>query len=365
MSDSNSTNESESLQQQSQAVNADQTAVANANEQSAVAATATSSTSAAVEANAPLADAAAAATANYVPPVIVEHTLNEVIDASGVRVTNEQGRTADDAAATRTTMVTTVVEDVDVKQDLSQQIVVDTDDSSDTPESLAVMAEIRTYAAKINCESFQGKGTIEDYSELFVAASKIATETKQMKLAVDVSGFNDFAAAADELSELFSGFITKLQTITIVDDLDFLKSIRAAMAKIANLADVFGKFKKTILATARVDIPKSARDARLVIEDVFSEVNCAMQYVNHFVTPVAGMNAAANLSDNEKAVIDKAVSTIENWSALCEQDVSVSMSNSADIAYVKNVSSQLQQKASALRQNTSALRAKLAAYRNF
>jgi hypothetical protein len=227
------------------------------------------------------------------------------------------------------------------------------------------MADIRTYAAKINCESFQGKGTIEDYSELFVAASKIANETKQMKLAVDVSGFNEFASAADELSELFSGFISKLQTITIVDDLDFLKSIRAAMAKIANLADVFGKFKETILATARVDIPKSARDARLVIENVFSEVNCAMQYVNHFVTPVAGMNAAANLSENEKAVIDKAVSTIENWSALCEQDVSVSMSNSADIAYVKNVSSQLQQKASALRQNTSALRAKLAAYRNF
>lgn len=315
--------------------------------------------------NAPLADAAAAAAVDYVPPVIVEHALNEVIDASGVRVTNEQGRTADDAAATRTTMVTTAVEDVDVKQDLSQQIVVDTDDSSDTPESLAVMADIRTYAAKINCESFQGKGTIEDYSELFVAASKIANDTKHMKLAVDVSGFNDFAAAADELSELFSGFITKLQTVTIVDDLDFLKSIRAAMAKIANLADVFGKFKETILATARVDIPKSARDARIVIENVFSEVNCAMQYVNHFVTPVAGMNAAANLSDNEKAVIDKAVATIENWSALCEQDVSVSMSNSTDIAYVKNVSSQLQQKATALRQNTSALRAKLAAYRNF
>jgi len=77
---------------------------------------------------------------------------------------------------------------------------------------------------KLNVMIFM-KGTIDDYNELFIAASKIANDTKQMKLDVEVDGFDDFGRAADELSELFASFTKKIQNINIINDETFLQSV--------------------------------------------------------------------------------------------------------------------------------------------
>jgi hypothetical protein len=254
-------------------------------------------------------------------------------------------------------------QDVDIKEDL-QQIVQSYHDNTTNPvsETMLIVNDIKGYADKIKCEGFQGKGTIDDYSKLFEAASKIANDTKQMQLSVDIDGFNEFGAAADELSSLFNGFIIKLQSINIIDDLVFLRAVRAALAKIARLTDIFGKFKQTIMATATVELPKSAHDARIMVEGVMSEVNCAMKYINHFVNATDPAPSAADLSSTEKNVISKAVNTIENWSVLCDLDATVAMNNSPDVIYMKTASESLKASTNVLRSNITTLRTKLSGY---
>lgn len=300
-----------------------------------------------------------------VVPPIIDYTLNETISSIGVQVTNQQGTGANNEYITQTAFSTIDVDntiDPDITQKLGQVISAYYDNQAS--EASQVVDEIRTYASKINCDSFKGKGTIEDYSELFVAASKIANETKHMQLNVEIEGFNDFAAAADELSALFQGFIVKLQSINIIDDLNFLKAVSAALKKIANLSDVFGQFKQSIFATASVQIPKSAHDTRLIIQSVMSNINCSMGYITNFVNPDSNAPSDAQLSVVEKNVIDTAVSTIENWKILCDQDVTVSMSNNPDVIYIKQANDQLKNKAQSLRTNTNILRAKFAVYKN-
>ena len=298
------------------------------------------------------------------PPVIVTATLDEAFDISGAHITNTQGVAADGTHVTVTTFQTTDLSGLDLS--LTQNLVglVETyyDNTADNSAHSVILNEIRDYAGKINCSDFQGKGTIDDYSHLFQAASKIANDVTQIKLDVDVEGFNEFGAAADELSKLFNSFIVRLQTVSIIDDLDFLRSIAAALNKIWNLSEVFGRFKETILATATVKVPQTSHDARLLVSSIMTEVGCAMNYVNHFINPSVPAPHSASLSAEEVIVINKAVDTIDSWSVLCEQGVTIAMSNNVDIQFFSTASKVLRTNANTLTHNTSTLRGKLAAY---
>ena len=222
-----------------------------------------------------------------------------------------------------------------------------------------VLDEIKLYAREIKCSDFHGKGTIDDYTGLFEAASKIATEAKQMQLDVDVDGFNQFGEAADNLSALFNSFILKLQNISIIDDSAFLRSVADALKKIYNLSNVFGRFKKTIMATTTVTLPKSAYDTSVILQDVMSEVNCAMNYVNYFVNPVSDL-PEAHLSSADKNIINTAISTIDNWNTLCNQGVNIAMSNNSNIQSIKQINNSLKAQSSSMLNATNLLKAKLA-----
>lgn len=304
------------------------------------------------------------ASGNLNAPVIVNYTLNEVVDISGARITNQQGVAADGTEVTQTQFNTNSdLIDLTLNQNLVGVVEEYYNDAADSTSATSMeLNKIKDLASKINCTDFQGKGTIEDYSQLFQAASKIANDVKQIELDVNVDGFNEFASAADDLSNLFNSFIVKLQTVSIIDDLTFLQSITTALTKIWNLSEVFGKFKETILATATIRVPKSSHDAAVLVQSVMSEVNCAMTYINHFVNPVQGDPSDANLSVVEQNVIAKAVATIDTWSVLCDQGVSIAMSNNPDIMYISTASSQLKSKAGILAKNTSTLKSKLAMY---
>ena len=300
-----------------------------------------------------------------VDPTIVNFTLNQTVDMSGARIVNQQGVAADGSEVTKVNFQTTDLSGVDLTltQNLVGVVQSFYDDGADlTSPTALVLNEIKDYAAKIKCDDFKGKGTVEDYSELFNAASKIASDVKQIHLDVDVDGFNEFGAAADELSKLFKSFIVKLETVSIIDDLSFLRSISLALSKVWNLSEVFGKFKETILATATVQVPKSSHDAAILVNSVMSEVNCAMSYVNHFVNPQPGDPTSADLSDVERVIINKAVTTIDNWSLLCDQGVSIAMSNNPDIQSISTASSRLKLNASLMINSTSTLKSKLSRY---
>ena len=287
------------------------------------------------------------------------------MDLSGAVVRNQQGQAADGSEVTYVRFNTTDLSNNGLQMTEQLVGVVESyyDDETDPSSPKTVLLnQIKDYAAKIQCSDFQGKGTIEDYSTLFQAASKIANDTKQINLNVDVEGFDEFGQAADDLSKLFNSFIVKLQTVSIIDDLSFLTSISVALGKIYNLSEVFGRFKETILATAKVELPKSAHDATLLVQGVMSNVNCAMSYINHFVDGSQPASSNANLSAYDRNIIDKAVATIDNWSVLCDQGVTIAMSNSPDIQYIKSASDSLKAKSIVLQNNTNLLRSKLALY---
>jgi len=92
--------------------------------------------------------------------------------------------------------------------------------------------------------------------------------------------------------------------------------------------------------------------------DVMDELNCAMNYINHFVSPDTELQSA-NLSDVDKNIIKKAVQTIDNWKILSDQGVSIALNNNSDIQNIKNINTNLKQKTVALKSATSALRAKI------
>ena len=290
-------------------------------------------------------------------PVFGNLTLDQTINGNGYIVVNQQGD-----GVTHTTFDTTDPSfDPQIDENLVGKVEAYYEDEQQTENKL-VMDEIRLYASRIQCEDFHGKGTIDDYNQLFVAAAKIANETKQIKLDVDVEGFNEFSQAADELANLFNSFIVKLENVSIINDLDFLRAISRALAKIWNLSEVFGKFKQTILATTRVQIPRSAHDTSLLLGNVMGEINCAMQYINHFVAPTAVVPVGANLSSAELNVINQAVATIDNWNVLCDQGVSVAMSNNPDIQNILSINNSLKTKTTTLKNATTNLRAKFALY---
>ena len=235
------------------------------------------------------------------------------------------------------------------------------DDLTNTPTGL-IVNQIKDYASKIQCSDFHGKGTIDDYTQLFVAASKIANETKQLQLDVDTEGFDEFSQAADELSQLFNSFIIKLQNVNIINDLTFLQSILSALQKIWNLSEVFGRFKQTILATSTIQIPKSAHDTAVVLTGVMEEISCAMNYISYFVSPTSEVLPESELSEVEKNIINKAVDTIDNWNVLCDNGVTIAMSNNPDIIAINTANTQLKNTTQTLKNATLTLKNKLAAY---
>jgi len=242
---------------------------------------------------------------------------------------------------------------VQIYEDLSQNIIIIDDDS--------ILAQIQACAVQIKCENFHGKGSIDDYAELFAAASQIANQTSTISLDVDIEGFNEFASAADELSLLFHNFTTKLKTINIIDDKAFLQSILIALQKIVNLSNNFAKFKETILATNTIEIPKSIYTSSTIINNISEEVDCAMQYINNFVTPDPNLDGAS-LSNDDKVIIQKATSTIQSWNSIVEHGVSLSMSNNPSIQYINQQNKNYYTRANKLKAATLSLKNKFSSY---
>lgn len=289
----------------------------------------------------------------------IEHiNLNQSLINEQVEIHNQQGTADNDNKQINHTTFDTLNNEADtqIKENLTEV----TEIYDDEQENKSVLDEIKLYANKIKCEDFHGKGTIEDYSQLFKAASKIAKESKQIKLDIDVEGFDEFSNAADELAQLFNGFILKLENVNIINDMEFLNSIAKALKKIWNLSEVFGKFKQTILATSTIKIPKSAQETKVIIQNVMQEVNCAMNYINHFVNnDTEHKPQEADLDDNEKYIIEKAVETIDNWNLLCEQGISTVMNNNQDINFIKQTNQELIIKTNNLKTLTNTLKNKI------
>jgi hypothetical protein len=280
--------------------------------------------------------------------------------SGGIETITESGIKPDGTVIYQTIAFTTDASDqIQITEDLSAIIQI-YDDKTD-PSLNAVLQEITQYAEKINCSNFQGKGSIDDYTELFTVAANLAKDAKQTSLSIDIAGFQEFGNAADELSHLFHQYIMKIQNINVINDYAFLLSIKNSLQKISNLAEVFGRFKETILATSIIQIPKSLEDTRYILDGVMSEVDCAMKYINHFVCPEEdiSMCAAADLSSDDKQLITNAVNTIKKWNNDFNENLQVVISENADVQFIQNANQLISHTASNLKGATACFKGKL------
>ena len=304
---------------------------------------------------------------SFVSPEIVSYLSDTTIQGEGYEITQAEGKDADGDDLTKHTFETTEPElyDPQIEQDLNKTVETYNDLSGNDSVYNTVLLEIKDYASQLQCSDFHGKGSIDDYNELFLAASSIANEAKQMELDVNIDGFNEFANAADQLSELFEGFILKLESVSVITDMNFLNQVLAALKRIVILSETFGRFKQTIFSTTTIQLHQSAQETKIVLDGVMSELNCAMKYIDHFVAPDTSdqsLNETASLSVEEKNIIHKSVEAIDNWNTLCEYGVSIAMSNDENIQCIQEYSTELQGKSSTLINAANSLRTKLAAF---
>jgi len=305
----------------------------------------------------------------YTSPEIVSDLSSTTITGTGYEIEHAEGKDEDGDDLKKTTFDTTEPElyDPQIHQDLNETIETYNDlsgvDLSGNPsQTNALFEEIKDYASQLQCSDFHGKGSIEDYNSLFEAAGRIANETKQIELDVNIDGFNEFAEAADDLSSLFEGFILKLNNVSVITDVTFLTSVVFALKRIVNLSETFGRFKQTVFSTSAIQLPKSAFDTKVVLDGVMDEINCAVQYIDHFVNPTDPSLNEAALSAEEKEIIQKSVDTIDNWNNMAEYGVSIALSNDENIQCIQQYSLDLKTKKSSLINASSSLRAKLAAF---
>ena len=178
------------------------------------------------------------------PVHIIDLSSQTIVNGFGYHIVQSTGTTTDGSFVTNVTFDSTDPSfNSDVELNLTQTYSTYDDVSTPQSENSILISQIQTYASELKCSDFHGKGSIDDYTELFKAASQIANESKHMELNVDIEGFNDFASAADDLSNLFNGFIIKLQNVNIISDSAFLRAVVNALSKIVNLSNIFKQFK--------------------------------------------------------------------------------------------------------------------------
>lgn len=294
--------------------------------------------------------------------------LIDISFANGMEIITKTGTKSDGTKEIQILAFTTdPSSDIQIVEKLNTQIQI-YDDEVD-PEINSIIQEISHYASKINCTDFQGKGTIDDYAELFKVASNLAQNTKKTSLDIDIAGFNEFGNAADELSKLFQQYIVKLENMNIINDKNFLHAISVSLKKIWNLSETFGKFKQTILGTSVIKVPKSIQDTRVVIEDIMSDVDCAMKYIHHFISPETDISCNnlcgnADLSEYEKKMIEESIHTISNWDHLYNKGMKIAISENSDVKFIEEANKIIQTTSNSLKDATSIFKGKLTIYKN-
>ena len=287
--------------------------------------------------------------------------------AHGMKTVTETGYLPDGTFIFETATITTdLSSDIQITIDLSA--IVQQYDNILDPSTNLIMQEITMYAGKINCTDFQGKGTVEDYTELFQVASDLAKQAKQTTLNINIDGFKEFGNAADELSDLFKNYIVKIENMNVVNDTAFLSEILFYLKKIWNLSETFGKFKETIMGTSVIKIPKSLEDTRNILDGVMSEIDCAMKYIECFVSPecVADISLCCpgsyELNSDEKKQIAEAVKTIQKWNYLYNDNIQIAISENADVQFIESANAIIKSTANIMKNNTAILKGKIKAF---
>jgi len=221
--------------------------------------------------------------------------------------------------------------------------------------------DIKQYASKIKCKDFYGKGTIDDYSELFKAVSNIANDYKEIELDIGSEEFNEFSKTTEEMINLFETFSTKLHNINVINDTNFLITISNALEKMCKLSESFIKFKKTILSVSDTKITKNMCETTQILSNVMVDITCAINYISHFVNPTDSSLINSELKIDEKNDIKKAVNIINNLNVNYNSSKN-KMENDENIKDIMNYSKSIKNSSKVLKKASEIFKNKINSY---
>jgi hypothetical protein len=120
---------------------------------------------------------------------------------------------------------------------------------------------------------------------------------------------------------------------------------------------------KRLLYTSTIKVPKYIKDTRIVMEDVMTDMSCAMKYINHFISPENNdLCSNAELSEDEKRMIEESIQTISGWDQLYNKGMQIAISENADIKFIEEANKIIQTTSNSLKDATSIFKGKLTYY---
>jgi hypothetical protein len=186
-----------------------------------------------------------------------------------------------------------------------------------------IIEEITEYANKIYSDVYGIEGicinTNEDYTKLFLLASKIAKQAKEAVISIDYSIFGDFSNVAENLHDIFQDYIVQLKNPNCLHDIKFLQSISNSLKKIWNIKETFRKFKEAIISLSLDNIIHNRIDLSMDEIEIIEETIEKIQNWDKLYT--TGMKI--EISNKPYSFIEQANKIINSTSEIIEDAVSV------------------------------------------
>lgn len=209
-------------------------------------------------------------------------------------------------------------------------------------DSKSLVLEIQKLQEKIKCSRFQGKGTMDDYANVFKKIQQYfaAVGDSNVEITIDTENLDNFAEQAKIFSEMFEEILIKFNKVSSVDDSVVLKKIRDDMVTITKMYENIDKFKAIVTGTSSLQIPQTIIDCTEVLNNINSDIACSLSYINYFVDSSAPMNELqlqrSQLSGDDKKALEFFENSIQVWIDMVNNDGTVAMSTNAYVKAFKN-----------------------------
>lgn len=173
-----------------------------------------------------------------------------------------------------------------------------------------MISEIKDYSSKLNINTFQHNGSIEDYLALMESLSNANKNNVYDIDSEEFKQWEEVGRASDELAEIFNNFSYKIDSTHIVTDLNILEKVLKVLKKIYNLSVAFNNFKHKIIVSTQ--LPKKLSAINETILSVIPSVQQMTSYINFFtgkenVTDPAVI-IGAKLKDADTQAINASIS---------------------------------------------------------
>jgi len=182
-------------------------------------------------------------------------------------------------------------------------------------ESKKILCEIDGYIDNIRCDKLTGKGSIDDYKNLFQRVFEYSDEltTQKISLDMDMKKLDKFADSAEQLTKTISDLTIRLKSIVAVNDIKFLNDFRDKVQKISKLYETIDEFQTTIIESSELYIPTTLEQINKKLRKITEEIDSSMVYLDNF-TGIIGDNIIpknALISDKMKESAQKTCDSLD------------------------------------------------------